>query len=104
MKRLAGKMKLYPGMRTEYERRHREIWPELVRELKNAGICDYSIWLDEETLTLFYTLKLSDRNTYDELPGKAIMRKWWDHMKDIMETNPDNSPVCIEFPEMFYLE
>jgi len=104
MKRIAGKMKLFPGMREEYLRRHREIWPELVRELKAAGISDYSIYLDEETLTLFYTLKLADDNSYAELPRKAIMKKWWDHMKDLMETNPDNSPVCIDLPEMFHLE
>ena len=104
MKRIAGKMKLFPGMKAEYERRHREIWQELVLELKKAGISDYSIYLDEETSTLFYVLKLSDDNTYGDLPAQPVMRKWWDYMKDLMETNPDNSPVSIDLPEMFHLE
>ena len=52
----AFKMRLNPGMRAEYERRHDEIWPELVDLLKQAGVSDYSIHLDEETNTLFGVL------------------------------------------------
>jgi L-rhamnose mutarotase len=50
MKRHAFKMKLKPGMAAEYQRRHDEIWPELARELRAAGVSDYSIFFDEETL------------------------------------------------------
>ena len=56
MERHAFKMKLHPGMEAEYRKRHDEIWPELARELRSAGVSDYSIFLDEETLTLFEPL------------------------------------------------
>lgn len=55
-------MKLKPGTVAEYKKRHDEIWPELARELHQAGISDYSIFLDEETLTLFAVRKLGDHN------------------------------------------
>jgi L-rhamnose mutarotase len=104
MIRKAFKMQLKAGFEAEYQKRHDEIWPELARTLKEAGISDYSIFLDPETLTLFAVQKLAPDATADRLPGKAIMRKWWDYMKDLMETNPDGSPVAKELRELFYLE
>ena len=97
-------MKLRKGFEEEYKRRHDEIWPELSEELKKAGISDYSIFLDEVSLTLFAVQKLSEDNTAHELPEKEIMKKWWDYMADIMDVNPDNSPVCIPLKEVFHMD
>jgi len=97
-------MKLKPGFEKEYKQRHDEIWPELSEELTKAGVSDYSIYLDEETLTLFACQKLSDDNTAVALPKTAIVKKWWAYMADIMETNPDNSPVCIPLKEVFHMD
>jgi L-rhamnose mutarotase len=104
MIRAAFKMKLKPGFEEEYQRRHDEIWPELSTALRQAGISDYSIFLDAETLTLFAVQKLSDGNTAGELPTLPVMRKWWDYMADIMDTNPDHSPVCKPLKEVFHLD
>lgn len=104
MQRNAFKMKLKPGFEAEYKKRHDEIWPELAEMLTRAGVSDYSIFLDEETLTLFAVQKLADDNTADDLPQTEIVKKWWAYMADIMETNPDNSPVCTPLNEVFYHE
>ena len=97
-------MKLKPGFEEEYRRRHAAIWPELAKELKTAGISDYSIYLDRRTLSLFAIQKLSLANRAARLPQKAIVKKWWAYMKDLMETNPDHSPVTFPLDEMFHLE
>ena len=104
MKRIAFKMKLKVGYEEEYKKRHDEIWFELKEKLSRAGIYDYSIFLDKETLALFAVQKLKDNNTVEELPSKEIMKKWWDYMKDIMETNPDNSPVTASLEEVFHMD
>lgn len=104
MTRAAFKMKLKPGFEAEYEKRHDEIWPELSRTLSEAGVSDYSIFLDRETLSLFAVQKLADGHSADRLPENPIVKKWWAHMADIMETNPDNSPVCILLPEVFHAD
>ena len=96
-------MKLYRGYEAEYKKRHDEIWPELSVLLKDAGISDYVIFLDEETNTLFSVLKATDKALLDNLPAKAIMQKWWAYMSDIMESNPDHSPVSVPLKEVFYL-
>lgn len=102
--RNAFKMKLNPGCKAEYKRRHDEIWPELSQVLRNAGVSDYSIFLDEETHTLFAFQKLAPDHTADELPNNPVVRKWWDYMSDIMEYNDDNTPVSITLEEMFHAD
>ena len=104
MKRLGFKMSLKQGYTDEYKKRHDEIWPDLKKLLHESGIYDYTIYLDEESNILFGSLKLNDINSFDELPSASIMKKWWAYMKDIMDTNPDNSPVSIPLKEMFYME
>jgi L-rhamnose mutarotase len=102
--RVAFKMKLNNGFEEEYKKRHDELWPELKTLLGKTGIKDYSIFLDEETNFLFAYLTIDDVSKLDDLPNEAIMRKWWNHMKDIMETNEDDSPKSIALKEVFYLE
>jgi L-rhamnose mutarotase len=104
MQRNAFKMKLKPGVTAEYKKRHDEIWPELSKELRAAGISDYSIFLDEETLTLFAVQKLADGNTAAALPRLPIVRKWWGSMSPLMEVNTDNSPVVKPLMEVFHLD
>ena len=104
MKRAAFKMKLKPGYRDEYKRRHDAIWPELKKLLQDAGIRDYSIFLDEETNTLFAVQKIDGNAGSQDLGKTEIVQKWWAYMADIMETNPDNSPVSIPLQEVFYLD
>jgi L-rhamnose mutarotase len=103
MQRIAFKMKLFKGCEAEYRRRHNEIWPALQKLLKQSGIQSYSIFLDEETSSLFGYLTIDDAGNLSDLPNKPIMQKWWAYMKDIMETNEDNSPVSIPLKEVFYL-
>ncbi|WP_133645204.1 L-rhamnose mutarotase [Paraburkholderia flava] len=92
METIAFRMTLNPGMREEYARRHREIWPELVDALHSAGVRDYRIYLDESTGALFATLTRTDDHTMDALPDLPVMRKWWDAMADIMVTARDHVP------------
>ena len=103
MKRVAFKMKLLRGCEEEYKKRHDALWPELKILLKETGIEGYSIFLDEETNVLFGVLKIKNPLKLDELPKHPVMKKWWAHMKDIMESNPDNSPVSVPLKEVFYL-
>lgn len=100
----AFKMKLLPGYEAEYKKRHDEIWPDLSQLLSERGIYDYSIFLDEETLTLFAVQKVKDEKDLKGLKEEPILRKWWDYMSDIMETNPDNSPVEKPLEKVFHMD
>ena len=103
MKRVAFKMQLHRGQAEEYKRRHDAIWPELKQLLAEAGIVDYSIFLDEETNSLLGVLKIGDPGQLDHLPENPVMQRWWSYMKDIMDTHPDHSPIAKPLKEVFYL-
>lgn len=100
----AFKMKLKPGYEEEYKKRHDAIWPELKQAISAFGVYDYSIYFDSETLTLFAVQKIKDASNPDKQKDMPIVRKWWDMMADIMEVNPDNSPVCTDLPLMFHMD
>jgi L-rhamnose mutarotase len=100
----AFRMKLKPGTAAEYQRRHDEIWPELATLLTTAGIYDYSIFLDEETLHLYAVLKLKQGDSRSALPHHPLMRRWWDHMRDLMETHADGRPIEWPLVPVFHLD
>ena len=104
MQRIAFKMYLNEGQKKEYEKRHSELWPELHKLLKDNGVNEYSIFFDEETNTLFAFQKVSGESGSQDLGQTEIVQKWWKFMADIMETNPDNSPVTKPLEELFYME
>jgi L-rhamnose mutarotase len=102
--KIAFKMRLKPGCEEEYQRRHDRIWPELADTLKRAGVSDYSIFLDAETLTLFAVQQLSADHTADQLPQTEIVRRWWNYMADLMAVEADNTPVCVPLRQVFLLD
>ncbi|MDF1573379.1 MAG: L-rhamnose mutarotase [Bacteroidales bacterium] len=104
MERFAFKMKLKPGFKEEYKKRHDEIWPELEQLIRETGVSDYSIFLDEQTNILFAVQKQSGDNSSQDLGTNPLVQKWWAYMADIMETNSDNSPVTIPLEEVFYMK
>jgi L-rhamnose mutarotase len=104
MKRFGFKMKLYPGFRDEYKKRHGEIWPELVKLLKDNGIGNYSIFFDEETNILFAYQEQKGESSSQDLGQQEVVKRWWKYMSDIMETNPDNSPVTVPLEQVFFME
>jgi L-rhamnose mutarotase len=104
IKRFGTKMKLYPGFKEEYRKRHDGIWPEMVSLMKKEGIRNYSIFIDEETDTLFSYFEISGSYSRADHSSNEIVKKWWKHMSDIMETHPDNSPVSVDLEQVFYLD
>lgn len=103
MEKYAFKMTLKPGCEDEYRLRHDEIWPALVALLKEAGVEDYSIHLDRDTNILFGVLWRRAGHGMETLPEAQIMKKWWAHMADLMETHADNQPVATDLVTVFHM-
>lgn len=101
---IAFRMKIFPGAEIEYEKRHREIWPELSALLKENGVENYSIFLDKESSMLFAIQETSGESSSQDLGDNPIVRRWWAYMADLMETNADNSPVSVPLKEVFKFE
>ena len=104
MTRKSFKMKLYPGMAKEYEKRHNELWDEMKDMIREYGGSNYSIFLDKETNVLYGYIELQDENLWAKSADTKICRQWWHFMADIMETNPDESPVSVDLMPVFHLD
>ena len=102
--RKAFVMSVNAGQEAEYEKRHRPIWPELEATLKNHGVVTYTIFLLPETRQLFSYVEFKDQAQWDDVAKTAVCQKWWAHMKEVMPSNPDNSPVSTELHEVFHIE
>lgn len=100
---IAFRMQLKRGFEEEYERRHREIWPEMERVLREAGVSEYRVFLDPETNALFAVQTVQEGQSSQDLAFHPVVIKWWKYMADIMETNEDFSPVTVPLKEMYYL-
>jgi L-rhamnose mutarotase len=99
---VALRMQLKPGCEAEYERRHDELWPELGRALKEAGVYDYSIFLDRQTLSLFAVLRLRPGDHREALPHHPVVQRWWRYMAELMEVRDDLSPVEWPLERVFH--
>lgn len=104
MIRKSFKMHLYDGMAEEYERRHNLLWPEMKEMIREYGGRNYSIFLDSETNVLYGYIEIEEEERWAESADTPINRKWWDYMADIMDTNPDNSPVSVDLKPVFHLD
>jgi L-rhamnose mutarotase len=103
MTRKAFVMKVRPDAHDEYRRRHDEIWPELSAALRQHGVRSYSIFLDARRNLLFAYVELDSVERWNAIAGTEVCRRWWAFMRDIMETNPDDSPVAEDLAEVFHL-
>ena len=103
MIRKAFRMSVDPGRQKEYERRHRPIWPELEQTLLDHGVLRYSIFLDSETNDLFACAEIEDEARWQAIASTDVCRRWWRHMREIMPSNPDDSPVSRELREVFHI-
>lgn len=104
MIRKAFRMWVHPGQEAEYERRHSPIWPELERVLKANGVHNYSIFLDPSDRSLFAYVEVEDEARWDAIAETPECRRWWAHMREVMPSNPDDSPVSRDLREVFHLD
>ena len=104
MIRKAFVMSVNADRHEEYERRHNPIWPELEAVIKAHGVHNYSIYLDVETSQLFAYAEVESEEQWASIAEEEICKKWWRHMRDIMPSNPDNSPIAKDLREVFHLD
>jgi L-rhamnose mutarotase len=102
--RKAFRMAVNPQETVEYERRHSPLWPELQSVLRAHGVHDYSIFLDETDGSLFGYVEIEDEARWDAIAQTEVCRRWWTYMRDIMPTNPDDSPRSVPLREVFHLD
>ena len=98
MEHMAWKGRIKPGCKAEYQRRHAEIWPEMVKVLKDAGICNYSIFYCNDELFGYYECEKGVAYAEKVQAESPVVDRWNDYMKDILELEMD--PVTGAQPKL----
>jgi L-rhamnose mutarotase len=104
MIRKAFRMSVHKDRHEDYARRHNPIWPELEDTLRTHGVRSYSIYLDPETSDLFAFAEIENEERWQAIASTDVCRRWWRHMREIMPSNPDDSPVSRDLREVFHVE
>jgi L-rhamnose mutarotase len=97
-------MSVHPGQEEEYERRHTPIWRELEEALLAHGVATYSIFLDPETRDLFGYVEVESEERWAAIASTDVCRRWWRHMREVMPSERDDSPVSRPLREVFHLQ
>ena len=103
MERFTWKAKILPGMHDEYKKRHNEIWPEMLQLLREAGICNYSIWCIGDDLFGYYECSKGISHALDTQAKSPIVAQWNVYMKDVMVMEADAKTGTNGLREMFYM-
>lgn len=99
MQRRSFVFRLANGMQQEYIRRHRDIGPEMLDMLRQAGISNYSIWLCQDRIFGYYESE-DLRKTDDRKAASKVQAAWTLYMTDILlsideEGKPIDEPKCV---------
>lgn len=104
MMRKGFRMSVHEGHEAEYEKRHQPIWPELERTLVLHGVRTYSIFLDRATNDLFAYVEFESEEQWAAIAATDVCQRWWRHMRELMPSNSDSSPVALELREVFHIQ
>lgn len=97
-------MSVHAGCEQEYARRHQPIWPELEETLLAHGVRTYTIFLDPNTNDLFAYVEFASEQEWNAVASTDVCRRWWALMRDLMPSQPDDSPVAMPLDEVFHIE
>ena len=105
MHRLCFSFQIRPGTFQEYQRRHDEIWPELVAELKAAGLSNYSLFRDTDTRVIGYVECEPDAATsFGQLQTAQANLRWSEWFTDIIAPTEGENVQSNALAEIWHLD
>jgi len=105
VERFAWKAVIREGKLEEYKKRHDEIWPEMKQVLKDAGICNYSIWNIGNEVFGYFECEKGVAFAEKHQAGSPIVDRWNEYMKDVMTMVMDQiTGAQPKMREVFYLK
>jgi len=78
--------------------------PTSRRRCLEHGVRTYSIFLDDQTNELFAYVEFESEERWAQIAQTEVCQRWWRSMRQIMPSNPDNSPVSRDCREVFHIE
>jgi L-rhamnose mutarotase len=104
MERVCFSFEIYAGTEAEYKKRHDEIWPELVRVIKEAGQSNYSLFRKGTTIVGYLECEPDAETAFAEVAATDVNRRWSEWLQDVIESSraPDGGFERLE--EVWHLD
>ncbi len=104
MQRVAFQLRIRAGMEEAYDQAHRNVWPELIAELTDAGAREYSIFRRGQELFL-YLLVPDFKIFLERMDDADVNRRWQQRMAPLFEPVPSLQPGerYATMQEVFYM-
>ena len=104
MERVCFTFEIYEGMEGEYQKRHDEIWPEMVRDIQAAGFTNYSLFR-RGTNVVGYFEAIPDAKTATQNMGTSeVNAKWAEWFKEIIVNLTDTKGNLMVMKEVWHLD
>lgn len=103
MERLLFVMTLFPGAEAEYERRHEAVWPELLDDIWQAGLRNYSLFRRGRHVYAYAECHPDRATALAALDRSQANARWSEYFEDVIEVLSDEHGL-IQADEVWNLE
>lgn len=106
MQRICFLLKVKKDRLAEYKERHKSVWPEMLRALRETGWHNYSLFLRDDGLLVGYLETPDFQKALDGMAVREVNARWQRQMGDFFESlegrRPDEQMVPLE--EVLHLD
>ena len=96
-------IRIFPGTEAEYDRRHAEIWPELVDEIRESGLRNFS-GFRRGTDVWYYTEAVPGTSVEDAFAihgPKPANQRWNRYFRDVIAEITDEAGQLLWYDKVF---
>ena len=104
MERLCYTFDIAPGLEAEYERRHAEVWPELVAALQDAGFSNYSLFRRGDGGDRLRGVRVDGAGGSCQARGEEVNARWSTYIRSMMSRSVDEEGRFFRSDEIWHLD
>ncbi len=104
MERFCFTFSIKPGTEQEYQRRHDEIWPEMVDALRAAGIRNYTLFRRGLGIIAYAECEPDARTAFAAIAATDVDARWSEWFADVIEQRFDEHGEAMTAEEVWHLD
>ena len=107
MERISFVLKVKEGMIEEYKAHHREVWPEMLDALREAGWHNYSLFMKRDgTLFGYFETPDSLQAAVERMEQREVNERWQTMMVPFFDSREGAyaDEMMVELEEVFHLD
>jgi L-rhamnose mutarotase len=105
MKRVGFQFKVRPDRLAEYKELHKQVWPEMLQALRNAGWQNYTLFVRPDGLIFgYFETEESLAVAQAKMSASEVNTRWQEYMAPFTDSNARPDESFLELEEYFHLD